>query len=126
MRADVARVEQSRAGPVQPAEQIARAIAFLDEHLHSAICLNQVARASAMSASVLQRRFKEHTGVTVFEYVRNRRLERVRDALSKDGISISEAAFMAGYNHTSNFITAFKRRFGVTPGELDVNDSRSL
>ncbi|MFC6805573.1 helix-turn-helix domain-containing protein [Methylophaga thalassica] len=32
--------------------------------------------------------------------------------------SIGEAAFIAGYGHPSNFITAFKKRFKLTPSEL--------
>lgn len=122
----VSPLEADKASPIQHLDQITRAIAYLEANLHTDICVTQVARACAMSVSVLQRRFKEKTGTTVFEYVRNRRLEKVREALCKDGLSISEAAFMAGYNHTSNFITAFKRRFGITPGDLDVNDSRLL
>ena len=78
-----------------------------------------VARATAMSSSALQRRFRRDTGLTVFEYVRSRRLEKVRDVLRQEDMSVSEAAFLAGYNHTSNFITAFRRQFGVTPGELE-------
>lgn len=112
--------------PPRRADSLAAAIAYLEAHLHTDIRLEKVARASAMSISALQRRFKQETGMTVFDYVRNRRLDKVRDALCKDHISISEAAYMAGYNHTSNFITAFKRKFGVTPGDFNNNNSRSL
>ncbi|MDR5866713.1 helix-turn-helix transcriptional regulator [Halomonas koreensis] len=107
-------------------EPLAIAMAFLETHLHCDLRLEEVARAAAMSVSALQRRFKRETGITVFDYVRQRRLEKVRDALRQDNLSISEAAYMAGYNHTSNFITAFKRRFGMTPGDMIDNDSHSL
>lgn len=101
--------------PMGPTE---RAIAWLEVNLDQSLSVETVARATAMSASTLQRHFLRDTGLTVFEYVRGRRLEKVRDALRQEDISVSEAAFMAGYNHTSNFITAFRRQFGVTPGEL--------
>lgn len=112
--------------PPRKGEPLATAMVFLETHLHRDLSLEEVARASAMSISALQRRFKRETGITVFDYVRQRRLEKVRDALRQDNLSISEAAYMAGYNHTSNFITAFKRRFGVTPGEMNDKNSRSL
>ncbi|OAN11608.1 hypothetical protein A3K86_22085 [Photobacterium jeanii] len=96
------------------------AIEYLESYLHTELKLEDVAKQSAMSVSALQRKFKQTFGCTVFEYVRSRRLEKVKEAMSKEQISIGEAAYMAGYNHPSNFITAFKRKFGITPGELSV------
>lgn len=98
-------------------DPLARALSFVEARLHTDISLLEVAEAAAVSVSVLQRHFKRQWGLTVFDYVRQRRLEKARDALQREGISIGEAAYLAGYNHTSNFVTAFKRRFGVTPGE---------
>ncbi|MDV2078556.1 helix-turn-helix transcriptional regulator [Marinobacter xestospongiae] len=112
--------------PSRRGEPLAAALAFIEAHLHRELRLEEIARASAMSVSTLQRRFKQETGITVFDYIRNRRLDKVRDGLRMDRLSISEAAYMAGYNHPSNFITAFKRRFGVTPGNMNDNNSRSL
>lgn len=103
----------------RPLDPTARAIAWLEANLDQPLSVETVARATAMSSSALQRRFRRDTGLTVFEYVRSRRLEKVRDALRQEDMSVSEAAFLAGYNHTSNFITAFRRQFGVTPGELE-------
>lgn len=118
--------ESQNTGRPQPLDSTARAISYLEANLHAELCLDTVAKASAMSVSALQRHFRRDTGLSVFEYVRSRRLEKVRDALCQDAISVTEAAYMAGYNHTSNFITAFRRQFGITPGEVSVNDSRSL
>lgn len=101
-----------------PADGIPEALAFIEQQLHQTLSLNQIARATGLSESVLQRRFKQSTGITVFEYLRERRLDVARRALMKRSMSISEAAWMAGFNHVSNFTTAFKRRYGVTPGEL--------
>ncbi|GAA6131701.1 helix-turn-helix transcriptional regulator [Halopseudomonas sabulinigri] len=112
--------------PPRALEPTARAIAWMEANLDQELSVEEVARASAMSVSALQRRFRRDTGMTVFEYLRGRRLDKVRDALRRGEVTVSEAAYLAGYNHTSNFITAFRRRHGSTPGELDVNDSRSL
>lgn len=46
-----------------------------------------------------------------------------KEALEQNGISIGEAAYLAGYNHPSNFISAFRKPFGHTPGELLANQS---
>jgi AraC-like DNA-binding protein len=56
--------------------------------------------------------------MTVNEYVRLRRLDMAKTALMVEGLSIGEEAYIAGYNHSSNFIAAFKRQFAMTPSEL--------
>ncbi|MDR1647090.1 MAG: AraC family transcriptional regulator, partial [Zoogloeaceae bacterium] len=54
-------------------------------------------------------------GMTVFDYERQRRLLRARQALEQEGRSVGEAADIAGYTSAANFATAFKRHFGITP-----------
>lgn len=116
----------AQAAVPQPLSSTERTIAWLENHLDQPLRMEEVAQASAMSVSALQRHFRRDTGLTVFEYVRGRRLDRVRDALRQEALSVSEAAYMAGYSHTSNFITAFRRRFGITPGEVSAGEAQSL
>lgn len=88
---------------------------YLEAHLGADLSLEQVAQEAGMSVTSLQRAFRSAFGATVFEYVRRRRLERARDALVGEGISVTEAAIIAGYSSSANFSTAFKRAFGVPP-----------
>lgn len=91
---------------------------YLEARLLDEVSLDQVAQEAGMSITSLQRAFRATFGSTVFEYVRGRRLERARDALVTAGVSVTEAAAMAGYTSAANFSTAFKRAFGVTPGSI--------
>ena len=77
--------------------------------------LEDLARDAGMSVSTLQRLFRSAYGMTVFEFVRNARLDEARHSLEHEGISIAEAAYRSGYSNPANFATAFKRRFGVSP-----------
>lgn len=88
---------------------------YLEERLAEELSLDQVAQAAGMSVTSLQRAFRAAFGVTVFEYVRRHRLERARDALVREGVSVTEAAGLAGYTSAANFSTAFRRAFGVPP-----------
>lgn len=90
----------------------------IDEMLLEAATLTEIATALGLSISTLQRKFKTAYGVTVNSYCRQRRLDMARRALVMEGKSIGEAAYLAGYNHPSNFISAFKKRFELTPSEL--------
>lgn len=71
-----------------------------------------------MSVSNLQRRFKQSLDMTVSGYIRHRRLEIARQNLEHGLMSITEAAYEAGYHHPSNFTNAFKKVFGVAPHEV--------
>ena len=91
---------------------------LLEQAVENHLELEQIASLAHLSISSLQRRVKREFGITVMEFMRQRRLALARDALICEGVSIGEAAHMAGYRHASNFCTAFKRYFSVTPEEM--------
>lgn len=79
--------------------------------------LAQLARDVGLSAKRLNRGFRELYGTTVFNYLRDARLDAARAALEGGSeLSLKRLAWELGYTQTSNFITAFRRRFGVSPG----------
>ncbi|MBJ7222905.1 MULTISPECIES: helix-turn-helix transcriptional regulator [unclassified Brenneria] len=82
------------------------------------LSMSDIAKNVNMSESTLQRHFRQTFNMTVFEYLRNCRLQRAMLALQKDGIGIPQAASIAGYNSPANFATAMRRAFGITPGQL--------
>ena len=79
--------------------------------------LAALARDVGLSAKRLNRGFRELFGTTVFNYLRDARLDAARAALEGGSeLSLKRLAWELGYTQTSNFITAFRRRFGVSPG----------
>ncbi len=88
---------------------------FIEARLADTITLDAIAREAGMSVNNLQRLFRAAFGMTVFEHVRLRRLELARAALEEGRLTVSQAAFMAGYTAAPNFATAFKRAFGISP-----------
>lgn len=77
--------------------------------------LTDISNHLGMSSATLQRYANEHLGMSLTQYLRKCRLDLAKSALHRDGVSIMEAALLAGYNHSSNFTTAFKRQFGILP-----------
>jgi len=104
--------------PTTHEPQVAKAVAYIETKLHTALTLSTIAQACGLSRSTLQRHFRTHLGVPVSDYIRRRRLAVVKEKLLHEAMSIGEAAYWAGYHHPSNFVTAFKRQFGMTPGQL--------
>ncbi|WP_168735136.1 helix-turn-helix domain-containing protein [Pseudothauera rhizosphaerae] len=88
---------------------------LLDSGAAEGLALDQIARRAGTNVCTMQRHFRTAFGTTVFEYERQRRLLRARQALEQEGRSVGEAADLAGYTSAANFATAFKRHFGLTP-----------
>lgn len=79
--------------------------------------LAQLAAQAAMSPSSLRSKFRQAYGCTVFDYLRDCRLALARRYLL-EGHSVQQAAWMSGYQHATNFATAFRRRYGICPGAV--------
>ncbi|WP_339782023.1 helix-turn-helix domain-containing protein [uncultured Thalassospira sp.] len=62
-------------------------------------------------------------GTTVMDFMCETRLQMARDAMDKDGLTIGQAAYLAGYSSPANFSTAFKRVFGMSSLK-PANDNR--
>lgn len=112
--------EAMRPAELQPAE-FAR-VQRLRRHLQSGdfdrCTMDDIAHELACNATTLQHHFRKAFGTTIFDYQRDCRLQRAAEALQRRGISVAQAAEIAGYSSQANFSTAFRRRFGLTPKQV--------
>lgn len=99
----------------QEYRRLQRLVELLDSGAADDWTLERIAREIGVNATTLQRQFRLFKGTTIFEYQRDRRLHQARTILEREGASVTEAAWRAGYSSAANFATAFKRRFGISP-----------
>lgn len=90
---------------------------YIDACFAEPLAMQRLARDAATNQTKLSQAFREAYGMTIFEYVRRRRMEEARKLLRASPLSVTEIAFEVGYEHSCNFSVAFKRHFGVTPRE---------
>lgn len=79
--------------------------------------IGEIAQVAGMGATRLKARFKFYFGSGLYTYLREQRMQLALQLLEDKHKTIKAIAKAAGFSHTSNFTHAFKRRFGVTPGE---------
>lgn len=80
--------------------------------------LNELAGKYGMPARQLNESFKQRYGSTIYAFMMNRRLDQAF-LLVRDGQKpLKEIAADLGYGHVNNFLSAFKRRHGFSPGKL--------
>ena len=80
--------------------------------------LNSLARRYGLSAKTLNTEFKNEFGRSIFAYVKDVRLDQAHTALEQTDTPIKVIAARVGYAHPSNFMLAFKKKFGYPPGHL--------
>lgn len=91
------------------------------------LTIEAVAKANAPSARQAQRLFAA-AGTTFSEYVLEQRLLRARGLLlhvSGRHRKVSDIAYMVGFNNLSYFHRSFRKRFGVTPSETQMEFART-
>ncbi len=74
--------------------------------------------ATGYSRSQLARLFKKYTGLTLFEYLDNLKLNYALTLLQTGEESVLDIAMALGYDSVSHFIKRFKAAFGITPQKL--------
>jgi AraC-like DNA-binding protein len=83
--------------------------------LRSPPSLAFLAAEAGMSEKALNSGFRAMYGTTVFETLRDKRLDDARQLLEAWDLPMKTVAFRLGYTHVSNFTRAFTRRFGAPP-----------
>ena len=77
--------------------------------------LEELSRMVGVNRTTLSQRFRKIYGVTIFNFLRNFRLEESRRLLQAGNRSVTEVAFEVGYAQQRTFTKEFKKYFGDTP-----------
>jgi AraC-like DNA-binding protein len=88
---------------------------LLEENYVNPPTIGELARHIGLNEAKLMHDFKQIFGQTIFDFTQNLRMDEAKRLLETTERSITEVAFDVGYEYSSNFTTAFKRRFGITP-----------
>lgn len=85
--------------------------------IDSAISLCELAEKVGVRESYLSARFKEEMGCSFGCWLREKRLERAKQLLERENLSIAQVAEQVGILDVSYFIRIFRKETGVTPGQ---------
>ncbi|CAA7619032.1 AraC family transcriptional regulator [Magnetospirillum sp. SS-4] len=94
--------------------QLARDILMAD--LINPPPIENIATQLGISHRRLNMIFKDIFGMTVFSCLVAWRLDLAKSMLERGELSVKQVAYMLGYSHPNNFVYAFRRRFGISPG----------
>ena len=97
--------------------KISAALSYINENITGKLSVDELAAMCYLSRYHFMRLFKQQTGCTVHNYIRQKRLV-LAARLIREGMSASSAAAECGFTDYSAFHRAFSQTFGVSPGKI--------
>jgi len=95
-----------------------KVLTFIETHIADPeLDVQRLEQELALSNTQLYRKLKALTGKSGNELIRSVRLQRAAQLLQAGGRQVAEVAYAVGFNDSNYFIRAFKKEFGVSPGE---------
>lgn len=79
---------------------------------------SELAENFGLSVRQLNSEFAAEYGKSIFAYTTDLRLEQAFADLQNSATPMKSIAARLGYSHVNHFITAFKRKFGISPGKV--------
>lgn len=103
---------------------LVKAFRIIEKNLHDAnFNAQKFSREIGISRAHLHRKLKALTNQSATEFTRSIRLKYAAEMLNKNTASVSEIAYLTGFNNLSYFTRCFKEEYGVVPSAyLTKND----
>lgn len=83
----------------------------------------QLTQMINMSQPVLYRKIKALTDLSIGDFIKNIRLKKAAQLLTKTDYTINEIAYMVGFSFPRYFAKCFKDEFGITPTDYKKENS---
>jgi len=80
--------------------------------------IKKLAKLVALNEHKLKIGFRQHFNASIGQWMHEQKLQHSRELILNTNKPIKEISNLIGYPLTTNFITAFRKHFGVTPGDL--------
>lgn len=94
--------------------EVQRMLAYMAQRCDVAT-LSMVARHFGVSPASASHRLRHYAGASFSELLAEMRMRRAADLLAF-GLPVAQIASLCGYADVARFQTAFRRRYGVSPG----------
>ena len=90
-------------------------VSYIQQNFTGKILLKEFGEQFHLSEKYISRYFKEHSHITISQYVTYLRLEHAKQLLQDTDIPVTEVAMQSGYQNVSYFIRSFKKTYGMSP-----------
>ena len=103
---------------VKNLERLNKTITYIQDHFNESLSNKKLAEMIHLSEGRFNHLFKESMEVAPQQYINRLRLKKAAELLRKENMSISEIAYVVGFNDYNHFGRVFKRHYGCTPTQM--------
>lgn len=100
---------------------IEKSLAFIDEKLENDLTLEELSRVAHMGKNYFYRQFRRLNGISPWEYITIKRIERAITYLETTNPAWLEIAAKCGYNNAANLYYSFMKISEKTPSDYKNN-----
>lgn len=104
--------------PLHQANVVDVAKSFIQARFARQLTLSDISQAVFLSPNYFSSLFRQTAGMTVFDYVRQVRLEEAQRLLTETRLRIGEVAKQTGFPTRSHFVRTFRRHADCLPREF--------
>jgi AraC-like DNA-binding protein len=91
---------------------------IMTKHFRSDLNMTEYARLCGRSISTFKRDFSIHFNTTPSRWLKLKRLEYAKTLLLGSDMNINEVCFESGFKNNSHFVSAFKSKYKLPPGQF--------
>lgn len=102
---------------LEPKTTIIESLKYIEKNINESITVEEIAKNAGYSLYYFSRMFKKQMGLSIMEYVKERRLIKASEEIA-NGKKIIDVALDYGYQSHSGFTKAFRNKFGFSPALL--------
>lgn len=106
------RLQKKNKGISRP---VNKALDYIYSHIYERITIEELAENSKVSASYMSRQFTKELGISISDYIREKKIEISQELLRNTDDSILDIALQLSFSSQSHFIQSFKTITGMTP-----------
>jgi AraC-like DNA-binding protein len=97
------------------ANPVSAVLEYVRGHLAEPLTVADMAERVSLSPSAFAHLFRDITGRSPYQFLKEMRLDRARELLVDGNLAVARISKEVGYASVSHFIAEFRGRFGVTP-----------
>ena len=94
---------------------VSAVLEYMRAHLSEPLTVADLAYLVSLSPSAFAHLFRDVTGRSPYQFLKEMRLDRARELLVDGNLTVARISKEVGYGSVSHFISEFRGRFGVTP-----------
>jgi two-component system response regulator YesN len=102
---------------VKNKEIVKAIIEYIDDNLHSDLCVDKLSDVFFISSSHIRKIVKEEIGMTIKEYIDGQRIMKAKSFLESTNDTVTKISEKVGYSSIQAFTRAFKLHTGKTPSD---------